>query len=306
LTDVVTVVHRTAILGADVLTEHGWRIDRDRGTLVLGAPPSSSATRLPIRGFPKRTIVDLSVQGRDVPLLLDTGAPITVVDVAWLKAGGLPLRSLEHGWPLSARDPSVRLGEATDAALRLGGVDLGRRQIVGHPRGDDGVTRGYLGLDLLADYAFGVPDGAALELEQRAQSPLSSVRERIGRWHDLPRCPDAPGCVSAQLEPTDGVRFRVRVLASSPRAYRYVFGCVDGNGRLRDLPIWVEVGLRAPTAGQERMVDVEMPERLRPLWKVGCEGLALLDANPVLPAERPMTADVDVRLAFGDRRIRLN
>jgi hypothetical protein len=306
LTDVVTVVHSSAILGADVLTEHGWRIDRDRGTLVLGPAPSSSATRLPIRGFPKRTIVDLSVQGRGVPLLLDTGAPITIVDVGWLKAAGLSLRSLEHGWPLSARDPGMRLSDATDADLRLGGLDLGRRQIVGHPRGDDGVTLGYLGLDLLADYAFGVSDGAALELERRPSSSLPSVRERIRRWPDLPRCPDVPGCVSAQLEPTDGVRFRMRALASSPGAYRYVFGCVDPKGQMRDLPIWVEVGLRALTAGQERVVDVEMPERLRPLWKVGCESLALLDVNPVLPAERPMTADVDVRLVFGDRRIRLN
>ena len=44
-----------------------------------------------------------------VPLLLDTGAPFTVVDTGWLKAAGLPLRRLNHGWPLSERDPGVRL-----------------------------------------------------------------------------------------------------------------------------------------------------------------------------------------------------
>jgi hypothetical protein len=75
---------------------------------------------------------------------------------------------------------------------------------------------------------------------------------------------------------------------------------------LRDLSIWVEIGLRAPAAGQETVVDVEMPERLRPLWKRGCDGLALLDVNPVLAGVRPMTGDVDARLVFGDRRIRLD
>src|SRR4029078_10318299 len=81
----------TAILGGDVLNEHGWRIDLDRGTLVLVPPPASSATRVPAQVLLRRTIVDLSVQGRPVPLTLDTGAPITVVDVAWLKVAGLPL-----------------------------------------------------------------------------------------------------------------------------------------------------------------------------------------------------------------------
>jgi hypothetical protein len=162
-----------------------------------------------------------------------------------------------------------------------------------------------LGIDLLSDYAFGVADGA-LQLEPRAPSPLPSAAERIGRWHDLPRCPDVPGCVSAQLEPGDGVRIRVRAVASTPGAHRYVFGCADKTGRLRNLAFWIEVGLRAATAGQERVVDVDMPEQLRPLWKVGCDSLALLDVNPALPGVRPMTADFDARIVIGTRRIRLN
>jgi len=305
LPDVVAFIDDTAILGGDVLNEHGWRIDLDRGTLVLGPPPASSATRVPAQVLLRRTIVDLSVQGRPVPLTLDTGAPITVVDVAWLKVAGLPLRRLDHGWPLSRRDPGLKLGEATDADLRLGALDLGRRQVVGHPRGDDGVTFGMLGIDILSDYAFGVADGA-LQLEPRAPSPLPSAAERMGRWHDLPRCPDVPGCVSAQLEPGDGVRIRVRAVASTPGAHRYTFGCSDKTGRLRNLAFWIEVGLRAATAGQERVVDVDMPEQLRPLWKVGCDSLALLDVNPALPGVRPMTADFDARIVIGTRRIRLN
>lgn len=306
LANVVTFVHdQTAILGADVLTQHGWRIDLDRGMLALGAPPAAGAARLPIRGFPARTIVDLTVQGRVVPLLVDTGAMVTVIDGSWLKAGGLPLRSLAHGWPLGERDPSIRLGEATDADLRLGDIDLGRRQVVAHPRMADGPDAGLLGLDLLSDYAFGVSSGA-FELAPRASSPFAAATDRIARWRDLPGCAGVLGCVAVQLEPAATVRVRVRAAASSPRPWRFLFGCVDGAGRPRDFPIWIEVGLRTLTAGKETVVEVPMPERLQQIWAVACPALALLDVNPVLADVRPLTGDAEGRFSFANRRLRLD
>jgi predicted aspartyl protease len=308
LSDVVAVIHdETAILGLDVLTAHGWRIDIDRGVLLLGPPPApaeAAAARLPVRGFPERTIVDLLVQGRTVPLLLDTGAPFTVVDASWLKAGGLPLRRLEFGWPLSERDRTLRLGEATEAEIRLGDQALGRRQIVAHPRAPEASDRGMLGLDLLSEYAFGV-SGGALEIVRRAPSPLTVAAERIGRWRDLPSCPGLPGCIAAQLEPAGPVRIRVRVAASSPRAWRYLFGCVDGKGGLRDFPFWLQVAIRAPKAGEERVVDVAMPDQLRQIFALDCAGLVLLDVNPVRADVQPMTADVEARFTISTRRARL-
>ncbi|HMF39916.1 MAG TPA: retroviral-like aspartic protease family protein [Polyangia bacterium] len=308
LADVVTVVHeQTAILGADVLMTRGWRIDLDRGMLLLGAQrasPAPPAARLPIRGFPARTIVDLSVQGRGVPVLLDTGAPITVIDAGWLRELGLPLRTLQHGWPLSARDPSTRLTEATEAALRLGEADLGRRQVVAHPREADESMRGMLGLDVLSDFAFGVSQ-EALELARRAPSPFAAVPVRVARWHDAPNCPDVPGCVHVQLDQADQVLVRMRSAASSSRPWRYLFGCVDREGRPRDFTIWIEVALRTQTAGQERVLEVPMPEQLRQIWAVECPALALLDVNPVLPAVRPMTGDAEARIALSNRRLRL-
>jgi len=305
---VVSVQERTAILGLDVLTAHGWRIDFDRGTLVLGAqpaPPATGTARLPIGGFPRRTIIELSVQGRGVPLLLDTGAPITVIDKPWLRELGLPLRTLKFGWPLSSRDPNVRLDEATDAVLRLGETDLGRRQVVVHPHGNDGLTRGMLGLDVVGDYAFGVTDGA-LVLAPRAPTPFAAAPERIARWRDLPSCPGVPGCVSVQLEPAERIRVRVRSSVSSARPWRYLFGCVDGAGRPRKFPFWIEIGLRTQTAGQERVVEVPMPEPIRQAWPAECPALALLDVNPVLPAGRPMTSDAEGRFTFSNRRLRLD
>ena len=158
-----------------------------------------------------------------------------------------------------------------------------------------------LGLDVLSEYAFGVSAGA-LDVVRRAASPLATASDRVARWGDLPSCPGVPGCVAAQLEPGGDVRVRVRVAASSRRAWRYVFGCVDGAGQLRDFPVWVEIGMRAPAAGEERVVEVEMPEPLRPLFRHGCTGLALLDVNPVLSTVRPMTADVEARFVFAFRR----
>lgn len=308
LSEVVATVHdQQAILGLDVLTAHGWRVDLDRGVLVLGPPPAPDgppAARLPIRGFPQRTIVDLFVQGRPVPLLLDTGAAFTIVDAAWLKAAGLPLRQLGHGWPLSARDPALRLGEASDADLRLGDQDLGHRPLVAHPRVPEGPDRGMLGLDLLSDYAFGVSAGA-LELVPRAPSPLAVAAERVGRWRDLPRCPGLPGCVTAQVEPGPGAGVRVRTAASSARAWRYLFGCVDRDARPAELPFWIEIGLRTATAGQERVVEVPMPAQMQPIWRLRCAGLVLLDVNPVMPA-RPLTGEAEGRFTFGNRRLRLD
>ena len=54
------------------------------------------------------------------------------------------------------------------------------------------------------------------------------------------------------------------------------------------------------------MVEVAMPEQLRPFWKTGCEMLALLDVNPVLAGGRPMAADVEARFTFSSRRLRLD
>ncbi len=309
LSDVVAMVHdQQGILGLDVLTAHGWRLDLDRGVLVLGATPAPDAqpaVRLPIRGFPARTIVDLSVQGKVVPLLLDTGAAFTVVDAAWLKAAGLPLRRLDHGWPLSERDPALRLGEASDADIRLGDQDLGRREIVAHPRAPESSDRGMLGLDLLSDYAFGVSAGA-LELVHRAPSALVGAAERVERWRELSRCPGVPGCLAAQVEPGPGIRVRVRAAASSARAWRYLFGCVDRDAQLARLPFWIEIGMQAATAGQERVVDIPMPEQMQPIWRLRCAGLVLLDVNPVRPGTRPLTGEVEGRFTFGNRRLHLD
>jgi hypothetical protein len=99
---------------------------------------------------------------------------------------------------------------------------------------------------------------------------------------------------------------RVRAAASSPRPWRFLFGCVDGAGRPRDFPIWIEVGLRTLTAGKETVVEVPMPERLQQIWAVACPALALLDVNPVLADVRPLTGDAEGRFSFANRRLRLD
>jgi hypothetical protein len=70
--------------------------------------------------------------------------------------------------------------------------------------------------------------------------------------------------------------------------------------------VLVEIGIRASAAGEGRVVEVAMPEPLRPLFRRGCTGLALLDVNPVLSTVRPMTADVEARFVFAFRGAHLD
>jgi hypothetical protein len=102
LANVVASVGRTPILGADVLDAQGWQIDLDRGTLVLGARPWPAAPEVvvPTHPFRNHALVDLRIAGQLVPVLIDTGAPFTVVDGAVLRELGLRAQPLAHPWPL--------------------------------------------------------------------------------------------------------------------------------------------------------------------------------------------------------------
>lgn len=103
----------------------------------------------------------------------------------------------------------------------------------------------------------------------------------------------------------------------TPRACEEVLLYVDSGSSHSALPaatfarLGVETsGSRFATiedaaAGQERVVEVAMPEQQQQLFALDCKGLALLDVNPVLAAVRPMTADVEARWTLGSRRLRL-
>jgi hypothetical protein len=113
--------------------------------------------------------------------------------------------------------------------------------------------------------------------------------------------------VSATLVPgvADDPRVRVRIQTVPKRPFRYLFGCVATDGRLRDVPVWVEVAIRTPVAGAEVEIPVapEVPVAFRRMWATGCAGLALLDANPIIDGARPLPAIAEARLATDLRKI---
>ena len=304
-----SVAEHDQVLGADVLGAGGWQIDLDAGILRLGAEPwtpGPDVVSLPTRRFGNHAIVELRVGATGVPLLLDTGTPMTVVDVAVLRRLGLPEHPLASHWPLGGVGRDVTLETSFDASLGLGAVELGVRRIFGHPGGLS-VGQGMLGNDILYGYAFQVTR-AGVALRRRTADLLASTPARIARWRDLPVCAGAPGCLIAQLAspsgPTDGPRLRVRFVAVPPRPFRYLLGCLDGAGHLGTSPFWIEVAVRQPAPGVEVDIPVapEVPTAFTRSWGNACAGLALLDANPIVEGARPLPPVAEAHLAADMRR----
>jgi predicted aspartyl protease len=234
---VATVADRQPILGADVLTAHGWQIDLDRGVLRLGGPTLPSApggTTVATHRWKMHAIVDVAIEGVPVPMLLDTGAPITVVDRSAATRLHRPERRLQFPMPPTP-DARISLATAVDAAITLGDISLGARAIPVHPQERIGPAgaHGILGTDILFEYAFQA-DGDALRLTPRSPSLVDSVKARLSRWRDLPDCPDLPGCVRADITPIEGptgrtVRVHLHLQRSWSRPTRYLFGCAGAQ-----------------------------------------------------------------------------
>ncbi len=302
---VTSVTERVAVLGADVLAARGWRLDLDEGLLSLGAapwPPAPDLVVLPTKRWRDHAIVDLRIAGREVPLLVDTGAPFTVVEDGILRRLGLREDPLASRWPLGGAGETVNVATSFEAEVALGGRALGVRRIFAHPSHNLSVGRGMLGNDILYTYAFELTP-AGLTLKPRASDLVASAPRRIARWSDLPSCAGRPGCLSAELVAatarTDAPHLRVRFRALPPRPFRYLLGCLDAAGRLRPSPLWIEIAVRSPPLDTDVDVPVapEVPAPFRRLWADGCARLTLLDANPIVDGARPLPATAEAHLA---------
>ncbi len=296
------------ILGADVIAARGWQIDLDAGLLRLGAepwPPDPEVLRPPTRRWRDHAFVDVVIGDQPVPLLLDTGAPFTVVDEAVLRRLGLTEQPLVSRWPLGGAGGQITVQTSFEGPVALGPQALGRRRIFAHPGGLS-QGQGMLGDDILYDYAFQLTR-EGLALRPRGSDLLASAPRRISRWRDLPTCPGVLGCLTAELvdAAADVPRLRVRFVVVPPRPFRYLFGCLDAGGRLRGSPLWAEVAIRQPQVGVSVEVPVapEAPPAFHRLWAEGCARLALLDANPVVEGARPLPAVAEARLATQIRRV---
>jgi hypothetical protein len=256
-------------------------------------------------------IVDMAIEGVPVPMLLDTGAPITVVDRSAATRLHRPERRLQFPMPPTP-DARISLATAVDAGITLGDISLGARAIPIHPQERIGPAgaHGVLGTDILFGYAFQA-DGDALRLTPRSPSLVDSVKARLSRWRDLPDSPDLPGCVRADITPIDGptgrtVRVHLHVQRSWSRATRYLFGCA-GAQPAGVQPLWIEIAVEHPADDLD--FDVQpgpvVPIAAQRTWAETCQRLVLLDINPTVPSGGAPRSDHELRLVLQSRGLRL-
>ena len=100
----------TAILGLPLLASVAMRVDYVKREVVLGAPPHRpGAIAVPLRYEDGHMVVDASLEGQSVALILDTGSGDGLsIDKTWADA---------HGLPGSRRHADVPMGEAAGMSV---------------------------------------------------------------------------------------------------------------------------------------------------------------------------------------------
>lgn len=286
-----------ALLGADVLDQHPWSIERGRGVMTLGTAPWTGAgvSNVDLRSRRwRRNHVELVLDGEPTLLYLDTGATHTAIDRATGRALRLGEQHLAHPrrYETAHGTMTVRKLFRADAAS-LGHERLGPMHVLplrsfrfGGALNDKVV--GLLGMDVLSRYDFRVAWGERLQL-RRSPDLLGSTEARLSRWSWLPTCPSGRRCVSASLEPlsANSTRITVHARAGYHRPAAFLFGCVDHGGRIHPRMPWVEMispGLATDEVHRFRITQETHPS-YGSVWARHaareCRSLPLLDVNPV-------------------------
>jgi len=291
LSNVVAAVSPNhGLLGANVLGQHTWEMDLDRGVLRVDGDAWAASeaqitvpTRLENERRYTRTL-SLGVSGNDVPILLDTGAQHTMVDRQSLEPTAARERILLFPVRVQSLWGSVSVHSAYQGDFDLGGRPLSLKEVAAHPGLDMASAKGLLGWDVLSAYRFQVR-GDSLSLSPR-KSLLESRVGRINRWPDAPHCMDLPGCIEASLEhDATNVSASLRVYADYTRPTRFLFGCLNAEGELSH-GVWTQVIIQNPRSGT--LVVARAIEGGSTFWQrfaENCTTLVPLDANPISPEE---------------------
>lgn len=289
-----------ALLGADVLDQHPWSIERRRGVMTMGTAAWAGAdvSNVDLRSRRwRRNHLELVLDGEPTLLYLDTGATHTAIDRTTGRQLRLAERELAHPrrYETAHGTMTVRKLFRADAA-RLGHEQLGPMHMLplrGFRFGgalNDKVV-GLLGMDVLSRYDFRVAWGERLQL-RRSPDLLGSTEARLTRWPWLPTCQAGRRCVSASLEPvaTDSARITIRARARYDRPTSFLFGCADPRGRIHPRMPWVEMVSPGLATGEVRRFRItqETHPSYGSVWARHaareCRSLPLLDVNPVEPS----------------------
>lgn len=285
----------TGVLGYEVLAQRPVRIDRDRGVLVIGAPPMTRPDPgdVVIESRDK-AIVEAEIDGERVLLELDTGAD-SMLDIDTAREMGLREVSFPGARQVRGLTGSYVVTGAFEAErLRVGLHARAGCRMAPLPAFQEGglfnrKVVGLLGMNFLTHYVVRLDAGAMRVRLEKRRDPLEGVAERVGRWPWAPRCADAPGCVRAEIRPSGALaRVRVEALADYSRPTRFLLAVpADRNGATAPPMITVIArdGLRAGAA-IEVGISVARAPGAAPLASVSAGPLALVDVNPIVNPPR--------------------
>jgi predicted aspartyl protease len=196
------------LIGHDLLSQIPWEVDLDRGLLILDAEPwpsGAAQAELPVHrvgagvdpdrpAWSRNDLIIVRLNGRDVSMLVDTGAALSAVPARVadaLKLPSVPGPSQAYGVIGSGR----MLGKIVTAELAFGNLSAGPRSFLVLP---NDWSEGLLGLDVLRLFRFRMDSGGMLSLRRRGDR-IETAAGRIARWPWIPHCERA-GCAEAHIE----------------------------------------------------------------------------------------------------------
>jgi gag-polyprotein putative aspartyl protease len=276
----------SGILGQAVLGHAPWEIDWDRGTLTLGATPwpdAPDAIVVPLRRRKDMDVVTVQVDGHPVEMVVDTGAPFSVIPADIARDAGLSVHDVDRRHHPAGQEVS---GDAVLGPLRLGRIDFAS---VPHVP----VGYGLLGLDVLSRYRIQVVPGERLALRPRGD-PWESAPQRIARWPWTRACRSL-GCIRARLEPVgDDARLAFSFEVDVPHPVGLLLGCREADPAGSRLPTMSEratsgrssgpayhISLRVASAVKDQAVETLMLGGNQWLSRTGCREISVLDVVPI-------------------------
>jgi predicted aspartyl protease len=242
------------LLGRPVLAQTAWEIAWNSGTLTLGAKPwpTTGAVRvIPLSPLEPGDGVEVSVAGRSVRMLVDTGAMLSKLPENLVATFSLETATYE-GVAMGDAPGAVGGARLIIADADLGGIRFVRHRFFQSRAGDTPV----LGLDLLARFDFQIVPGKGLVLKPRDGDLRATAAHRIRRWSWMPSC-KAVGCARGRvLGSGKSSQLEMDFEARPARALQILMGCAERREPEEPAP-WTDWTAPPETRGQHLKVQLK-------------------------------------------------
>lgn len=293
---------RSGIVGQGVLGHAPWEIDWDRGTLTLGArpwPDEPGTIVVPVARLDGGDVVTVEIDGKPIPMELDTGTNVSVIPVEVAQAAGLSMYDVDRRRHTTGKQIS---GDTVLGPVRLGRIDFPSTS-------NHNLDFGLLGLDVLSRYSIQVIPGERLALRPRGDS-WDTAPQRIARWPWTRAC-SSMGCLKARLEPVgNDARLVFSFEVDVPYPVELLLGCREADPVGSHLVTVSErlssgrasgptyhLSLRVASAAKDQPLETMVPAGNRWLSRTRCPQPSVLDVMP-LRAEQIAPGTVSTELMF--------